>query len=106
MVSASVTRWPSTNTGSLPNRVISWLTSGPPPWTTITSTPTYRSRTTSSTKASNPAVPMAAPPYFTTTVQPDSRLIQGRASWTAGRLGLQVRSREAGERLFTWCTPS
>ena len=39
MVSASVTRWPSTNTGCLPNRVMSWLTSGPPPWTTTTSTP-------------------------------------------------------------------
>ena len=47
-VSASVTRKPSWNSGTLPTRSISAPIWGPPPWTTTGSMPTERMSTTSS----------------------------------------------------------
>src|SRR6266508_663858 len=119
MVSASVTRWPSTNTGRLPSCSIARLISGPPPWTTTMSTPTYRSSATSSTKESRSAAPgaawsssllpgeaggvMAAPPYLMTTVWPAKRLIHCSAS--GGSRRELTRVPDSWARL-TWCAPS
>src|SRR6266536_2174810 len=92
MVSASVTRWPSTNTGRLPSCSIARLISGPPPWTTT----------------------MAAPPYLMTTVWPAKRLIHGSASCSTAALACSssggsrrelTRVPDSWARL-TWCAPS
>src|SRR5262245_48380597 len=80
-VSASVTRSPSTNSGSLPRRCIRSLICGPPPWTTTGFIPTWRISTTSWAKRSASAgSSMACPPYFTTTVLPANSWMYGNAS--------------------------
>ncbi len=72
-VSASVTRRPSRNSGSLPTRRIILSTCGPPPWTRTQRTPTLLSRSTSCASARSSASSIAAPPSFTTTERPWKR---------------------------------
>src|SRR5713226_749019 len=80
-VSASVTRMPPTNFGSLPSRFMSAPIWGPPPWTITGSMPTKRSRITSSAndRLRSPCS-MAEPPYLMTTVLPRNSRMYGSAS--------------------------
>ena len=83
MVSASVTRKPSRNSGTLPTRSIRAPIWGPPPCTTTGSIPTERISTMSSAKEASAAAssttapsPLACrtlPPYLTTTTWPQKR---------------------------------
>ena len=87
-VSASVTRLPSTNSGTLPSLAMSSPICGPPPWTTTGSMPTERMSTTScandanasASPASSPSVIASPstgvntlPPYLMTTTFPQKR---------------------------------
>ncbi len=73
-VAASVTRWPSTKTGSMPRRLIWRVISRPPPCTITGRMPTSLSSTTSLANCSaNCGEVMAAPPYLTTMVEPWKR---------------------------------
>ncbi len=81
MVASSVTRWPSTNSGSMPSFFMWRLIAGPPPCTTIGFMPTRRSSTTSSANCScSRGEVIAAPPYLRTTVAPQKRRMYGIAS--------------------------
>ena len=75
-VSASVTRSPLRNSGTLPRRCIRSLICGPPPCTTTGRRPTERISTTSwanSSSASASLPPASAlPPYLTTTTLPEN----------------------------------
>ena len=78
-VSASVTRSPSTNSGSLPRRRMSSLICGPPPCTTTGFMPTRCISTTSCAKRSASAgSSMAWPPYLMTTVRPENSRMYGQ----------------------------
>ena len=77
-VSASVTRRPSTNFGTLPRRSMTSPIWGPPPCTTMGRIPTDLISTMSVAKEASGSrfwsVPARAlPPYFTTTVWPQNR---------------------------------
>ena len=73
-VSASVTRWPSRNSGTLPSRSIRSLICGPPPCTTTGRRPTERISTMSSAnEVASDGSTMALPPYFTTIVRSRKR---------------------------------
>ena len=74
MVSASVTRIPSTNRVSLPMRSSSLPICGPPPCTTTGFTPTSFIRTMSRAKLLlSASSSIAAPPYLITMVLPWNR---------------------------------
>ena len=80
-VSASVTRMPPTNCGSLPSFFMSAPICGPPPWTITGLMPTRWSRMTSSANcALRSACSMAAPPYLMTTDFPRNSRMYGSAS--------------------------
>ncbi len=76
-VSASVTRRPLRNSGTLPRRPINSLICGPPPWMTTGRIPTDRIRTMSCANSSSASASLppasALPPYFTTTTLPEKR---------------------------------
>ena len=81
MVSSSVTRRPSTNSGSLPSLRINVLICGPPPCTTTGCMPTSCMSTTSVAKRSaSAAFSIAWPPYLMTTVRPENSRMYGSAS--------------------------
>uniref|UniRef100_A0A0D9YVX8 Uncharacterized protein n=1 Tax=Oryza glumipatula TaxID=40148 RepID=A0A0D9YVX8_9ORYZ len=81
MVSASVTRRPFRNCGSTPTRPSHELISGPPPCTSTGRRPTQERRTRSRiTDDCSSGDFIAAPPYFTTTVLPLNRWMNGSAS--------------------------
>uniref|UniRef100_J3LFG4 Uncharacterized protein n=1 Tax=Oryza brachyantha TaxID=4533 RepID=J3LFG4_ORYBR len=81
MVSASVTRRPFRNCGSTPTRPNHELISGPPPCTSTGRRPTQERRTRSRiTDDCSSGDFIAAPPYFTTTVLPLNRWMNGSAS--------------------------
>ena len=61
-VSASVTRIPSRNSGTLPSRAIMSPIWGPPPWTTTGSIPTERMSTTSSANEASASASVASAP--------------------------------------------
>ena len=70
-VSASETRWPSSNRVSMPSRPSISLIIGPPPWTTTGRTPTWLMSVTSRAKpAMASSELMAWPPNLMTTVAP------------------------------------
>ncbi len=78
-VSASVTRRPSRNSGSLPSFAMNSPICGPPPWTTTTCMPTECMSTMSSANCwARSGSIMALPPYFTTTVVPQNRRMYGQ----------------------------
>src|SRR5690606_1067035 len=80
-VSASVTRSPSTNRGSMPNRRIHWLSCPPPPWTMTGWSPTYLRSTRSVINASwSAGSAIALPPYLMTKLLPAKDRMYGRAS--------------------------
>ncbi len=80
-VSASVTRRPSTNSGSLPRRRMRAVICGPPPCTTTGFMPTSRISTTSVAKSSaSSSFSIAWPPYLMTTVLPENSRMYGSAS--------------------------
>ena len=80
-VSASVTRRPSTNSGSLPSRRISSVICGPPPCTTTGFMPTSRMSTTSwANRSASAGSSIAWPPYLMTTVLPENSRMYGSAS--------------------------
>jgi hypothetical protein len=76
-VSASVTRRPLRNSGTLPRRCIRSLIWGPPPCTTTGRKPTERISTTSCANSSSASASLppasALPPYLTTTTLPQNR---------------------------------
>ena len=70
-LSASVTRSPSTNSGSLPSRRMRSVICGPPPCTTTGFMPTSRMSTTSwANRSASAGSSIAWPPYLITTVAP------------------------------------
>ena len=80
-VSSSVTRRPSTNSGSLPSRRMRSVICGPPPCTTTGFMPTSRMSTTSVANSSaSAASSIAWPPYLMTTVWPENSRMYGSAS--------------------------
>src|SRR4051794_32542092 len=80
-LSASVTRRPSRNSGTIPSRSMSALICGPPPCTTTGRMPTDRMSTTSSANCrARAGSVIALPPYLTTTVVPKNRRMYGSAS--------------------------
>ena len=73
--------------------------SGPPPWTTTGSRPTYFSSTTSVANASRSSSSrIAAPPYLITTLRPWNSLIYGSASSRVSTLALTLCTPRSASR--------
>ena len=89
-VSASVTRRPLRNSGTLPSRLIRSLICGPPPWTTTGCRPTDRISTTSCAKRASASASLppasALPPYLMTTTLPGEAPDVGQRLDQDGRL--------------------